>query len=169
VEHTGRQQPSTATGTVVPRRRSVTHHARGLLIVALATCGALAPSPARAGSAPSLCIGSQTTLCLSGGRFSVTAQWSEPDGESGAAQAYPVSDDTASFWFFSSANLEMLVKVLNGCGVNSNYWFFAGGLTNLAVTITVTDTQSGHIQTYTNPQNSPFAPIQDTAAFATCP
>jgi hypothetical protein len=35
--------------------------------------------------------------------------------------------------------------------------------------LTVTDTQTGAIQTYTNPQGTPFQPIQDTNAFATCP
>jgi hypothetical protein len=35
--------------------------------------------------------------------------------------------------------------------------------------LTVTDTQTGTIETYTNPQGTPFEPIQDTNAFATCP
>ncbi len=63
----------------------------------------------------------------------------------------------------------MVIKVLNGCSLNSNYWTFAGGLTNVNVILTVTDTQTGLIKTYINPQGSPFQPIQDTSAFATCP
>ena len=62
----------------------------------------------------------------------------------------------------------MVVKVLNGCGVDSNYWVFAGGLTNVQVVMTVTDTQTGAVKTYTNPQGQSFLPIQDTLAFA-CP
>jgi len=77
--------------------------------------------------------------------------------------------DTGGFWFFSPSNLEVLIKVLNGCGVKARYWTFAGGLTNVNVILTVTDTQTGTIQTYTNPQGTPFEPIQDTNAFATCP
>ena len=46
---------------------------------------------------------------------------------------------------------------------------FVGGLTNVAVTITVTDTASHTQEIYQNPAGTPFAPIQDTAAFATCP
>jgi hypothetical protein len=42
-------------------------------------------------------------------------------------------------------------------------------LTNVKTVITVTDSQTGIMKTYTNPQGSPFAPIQDTAAFSTCP
>jgi len=64
---------------------------------------------------------------------------------------------------------EMVVKVLNACALNSRYWTFAGGLTDVNVILTVTDTQTGAIQTYTNPQGTPFQPIQDTNAFATCP
>ncbi|HXM78695.1 MAG TPA: hypothetical protein VOA00_05615, partial [Thermoanaerobaculia bacterium] len=65
--------------------------------------------------------------------------------------------------------VEVVVKVLNGCGVNSRYWTFAGGLTDVNVILTVTDTQTGVVQTYVNPQGTPFEPIQDTSAFATCP
>lgn len=59
--------------------------------------------------------------------------------------------------------------MLNGCAINNRYWFFAGGLTNVRTVVTVTDTQTGATETYTNPQNTPFRPIQDTDAFATCP
>ncbi len=44
-----------------------------------------------------------------------------------------------------------VVKVLNDCGVNSRYWTFAGGLTDVNVILTSTDTQTGAVLTYTNP------------------
>ena len=66
-------------------------------------------------------------------------------------------------------NVEVVVKVLNGCGSNSRYWTFAGGLTDVNVILTVTDMQTGAVKTYTNPQGTPFQPIQDTDAFAACP
>jgi hypothetical protein len=79
-----------------------------------------------------------------------------------------LTSDTGSFWFFSPTNVETVVKVLDGCGVDSSFWVFAGGLTNVDVVMTVTDTQTGAVRTYTNPQGSAFLPIQDTAAFAAC-
>ena len=63
----------------------------------------------------------------------------------------------------------MVVKVVNGCDVNSNYWTFAGGLTDVNVVMTVIDTQTGTTRTYTNPQSAAFQPIQDTSAFPSCP
>jgi photosystem II stability/assembly factor-like uncharacterized protein len=115
------------------------------------------------------CVPGPTTLCLNGGRFQVTTEWSTPAGQSGAGQAVALTADTGAFWFFGSSNIEVLVKVLNGCGLNSRYWIFAAGLTDVNVILSVTDTQTGAVQTYTNPQGTPFQPIQDTNAFATCP
>jgi serine/threonine protein kinase, bacterial len=119
-------------------------------------------------SATAPCVANATTLCLSNSRYQVRAQWLTQDGSSGAGQVIPLTGDTGAFWFFSPSNVEVVIKVLNGCGVNSRYWTFAGGLTNVNVILTVTDTQTGTIQTYTNPQGTPFEPIQDTNTFSTC-
>lgn len=114
------------------------------------------------------CVASSSTLCLSGNRFRVTASWQTPTA-SGQGTAVSISGDTGYFWFFNSANLEMVVKVLDACGLNARKWVFAGGLTNVNVVLTVTDTQTGLSKTYTNPQNTAYQPIQDTGAFSTCP
>ena len=118
------------------------------------------------GSGP--CTPDANSLCLNNGRFQVTAAWQSATA-SGTGTAIPGTSDTGQFWFFSSQNVEMVVKVLNGCGFNSRYWVFAGGLTNVQVTLTVTDMNNSTVKTYTNPQGAAFQPIQDTAAFATCP
>jgi len=88
------------------------------------------------GSGP--CTPDANSLCLNNGRFRVTAAWQTSTG-SGLGTAIPGTSDTGQFWFFSSQNVEMVVKVLNGCGFNQRYWVFAGGLTNVQVTLTVTD------------------------------
>jgi virginiamycin B lyase len=117
-----------------------------------------------------LCTSSASSLCLNNGRFQVRASWSVPaQGTSGQGTAVQLTSDTGYFWFFSSSNVEMVVKALNGCGFNSRYWVFAGGLTNVAVTLTVTDMSTGASKTYLNPANTAFLPIQDTSAFSTCP
>jgi hypothetical protein len=115
------------------------------------------------------CVPDATRLCLNGGRFRVTTEWATRDGVSGPGRAVGLTGDTGYFTFFDAANVEVLVKVLNGCGLNSRYWTFAGGLTNVNVILTVTDPQTGAVKTYVNPQRTAFQPIQDTDAFATCP
>jgi hypothetical protein len=115
------------------------------------------------------CTASATTLCLSYGRFSVTATWATSTGQSGVANMIQITDDTGVMWFFDPSELEAEVKIVDGCGLGGHYWFFAGGLTNVEVTITVTDTSTGLRQVYTNPQGTAFAPIQDTSAFSSCP
>ncbi len=151
---------------------------KGLLIIgalaALAASSAspaLAAAPARQGAAPQsfTCSPTDLSICLLGGRFEVTARFSAPDGEAGSAHMVKLTDDSGYMWFFSSTNVEAVMKVLNGCGLNSKYWFFAGGLTNVDVVITVTDSQTGDITQYHNTQGTAFQPIQDTSALPVCP
>ncbi len=123
------------------------------------TCGTSAPG----------CLPNETTLCVAGGRYAVQATFDAGGGNAGNAHAVAFTTDTGYFWFFSDTNVEAVIKVLNGCALNSRWWVFAGGLTNVAVTITVTDTKTGTVKTYQNPANTPFQPIEDTSAFATCP
>jgi endonuclease I len=118
-------------------------------------------------AASSTCTPGPTSLCLSNGRFEVTAQWQTKDG-AGAGQAVPLTADTGYFWFFASTNVEVVIKVLDACSFNQRFWVYAGGLTDVLTVLTVRDTQTGQVKTYTNPQGTPFRPIQDTDAFATC-
>jgi Leucine-rich repeat (LRR) protein len=116
----------------------------------------------------SVCVPGANTLCLSGGRFRVQVGWRRPDGQTGPGRAVALTGDTGYFWFFNESNVEMVIKVLDACGLNGRFWVFAGGLTDVQTDITVTDTATGDVQTYRNPQGTAFQPIQDTAAFATC-
>jgi hypothetical protein len=108
------------------------------------------------------------TLCLNHGRFEVTANF-VAGSVRGDAQVVALTDDTGYLWFFSSDNVEIVVKVLDGCGVNGNYWVFAGGLTDVAVCLRVTDSQNAGFVLACNRPNTPFQPIQNTAAFPACP
>jgi len=115
------------------------------------------------------CDSSDTALCLNGGRFRVEAEWRTPQGRTGRARAVPLTGDTGYFWFFGEANVEAVVKVLDACtGANPRFWVFAAGLTNVEVDLTVADTATGTTRAYHNVLRTPFQPIQDTAAFATC-
>lgn len=110
------------------------------------------------------------SLCLFDSRFTVSADFKFANGDQGFARAVPLGDGNSSgyYWFFDVNNAEVLVKLIDGCAVNGHFWFFAAGLTNLEVEIGIIDAQTGARRVYTNPANTAFAPIQDTAALA-CP
>ncbi len=124
------------------------------------------PEWATAGLPRQFCLPTETALCLNDDRFQVTVQWRTVPGTTGPGMAVPLTDDTGLFWFFNAQNIELVVKVLDACVEPFNhFWVFAGGLTNVEVTITVLDTETGASRVYLNPLRQAFQPIQDTAAF----
>jgi CSLREA domain-containing protein len=114
------------------------------------------------------CVAGGPNLCLNNGRFRVAVQWRNHQ-TSGSGHAVSLSGDSGYFWFTGPTNVELTVKVLNGCGLNHKYWVFMGGMTNVETTFTVTDTKTGTTKTYLNKLDNTFATTLDTGAFATCP
>ena len=112
--------------------------------------------------------GGPDLLCLQQGAYEVAASWTKPDGSGGTGHPVPLSNESGYFWFFEPGNVEVVVKVLNGCPVNGHAWFFGAGMTNLAVTLTVRDVASGEARQYSSPAGPPFVPIIDMATFPTC-
>jgi hypothetical protein len=115
------------------------------------------------------CVSDAFTMCLNGGRFEVVATFDTGQGQSGSAEMVRLTDDSGYMWFFNSTNIEVVIKVLNACALNNAYWVFAGGLTNVQVLITVTDSITGAFVQYQNPLNTTYQPIQDTNALDVCP
>jgi hypothetical protein len=121
---------------------------------------ALAPQ-----SASAVCLPDGTTLCLNGGRFEVRVSWRVPtQGTSGVGQAVPLTSDTGYFWFFSSNNIELVIKVVDGRAFNQHFWVFYGALSDVEYTITVTDSETGAVRTYMNTQGR-LASVADVIAF----
>ncbi|HVT15895.1 MAG TPA: PKD domain-containing protein [Thermoanaerobaculia bacterium] len=110
------------------------------------------------------CAQSSTALCLSDKRFRLEVQWTDFNGRSGSGQAVALTQDTGYFWFFSSSNTELVIKVLDGRGVNGHFWVFYGALSTVDYIITVTDTLTGAVRTYHNPPTN-LASVADTSAF----
>jgi hypothetical protein len=126
----------------------------------------VAPPPPPPPPPPSAsCVADASTLCLQGARFQVRVAWRAVNqGTSGNGAAIPLTLDTGAFWFFQPSNLELMVKVLDGRPVNGFFWVFYGALSNVQYTITVTDTVTGAVRQYTNPQNT-MASVGDVTAF----
>ncbi|RPI22880.1 MAG: hypothetical protein EHM61_21140 [Acidobacteria bacterium] len=108
----------------------------------------------RRGEAPTsvVALPQSPTLELHSGRFRVDVQWSTPGGATGQATGVPLTSDSGYFWFFSAGNIELVVKMLDGRGVNNHFWFFYGALSDLGYTITVTDTLTGAVKAYEGEQ-----------------
>ena len=116
------------------------------------------------------CLPGLTAYCLNDGRFKAEVAWSDSQGNSGSGKTMGFSSDEAGeFWFFSRANQELLVKVLDGCSFNQHFWVFSAAATDVEYTLTVTDTRTGQIRTYGNQLGQRRPAITDTSAFATCP
>jgi hypothetical protein len=114
------------------------------------------------------CVASPTIICLNNSEFRVQALYLTASGLSGEAHAVKLVSDSGYLWFFAESNIELVVKVLNGCTSNSHYWVFAGGLTDVRVLLTVTDTVGELSRSYGSPLGTAYQPLQDTSAFATC-
>ena len=72
---------------------------------------------------------------------------------------------TGVFSFFAPDNVELVVKALDGTGVNGHHWLFYGALTDVGYTLTVTDTATGDaVETYVNEPGN-ICGGADTSAF----
>lgn len=163
--------PANSTSLVVGGLSPATGYA--FRVLALGAAGASAPSneAIAATLAPvAPCVADSQTLCLRNNRFKVTLGWKIGTGQTGVGTKVTVpADDSGLLWFFAQNNWEVLVKVLDGCGVNNHYWVFFGALTDVEYTLTVADTQTGQVKVYFNPLGTPSPLVTDTSAFATCP
>lgn len=116
-----------------------------------------------------VCVPGGSVLCLQDGRFRVSATWALDDRLPGApAQGVPLTDDTGNFWFFAPENLELMVKVLDGCALNERWWVFASGHTDVGVGLRVEDLETGRIWEDVHRTGSTYPPRLDTSAFP-CP
>jgi hypothetical protein len=127
---------------------------------------AVVPFPTPSSDRSGDCAPSATTACLNGGRFEVGV-----DGPTGDMFGVAASTDDAAV--FTDGQSAGLIRVLNGCPTNGFFWVFADGFLSQDVTtwsnLTVTDTVTDEVMSYTNPLDPMSPSIEDTAAFADCP
>jgi photosystem II stability/assembly factor-like uncharacterized protein len=103
-------------------------------------------------------------------RFQVTTRWTAAGGgaggDDGPGRPVSLTADTGYFWFFDEANVELILKVLDGRAINGNFWVFYGALSNVEYAIRVADLDTGIESVYQNPSGT-FASLGDTEAFPT--
>ena len=116
------------------------------------------------------CMPDLETLCLGDGRFQVKVAWENFEGLPGTAKAVDIGRrDSGLFYFFSESNIEMLVKVLDGCAINERFWISYAATTNVGFELMVVDIQTGESKRYENPVGMTAETVLDTDAMAVCP
>lgn len=105
------------------------------------------------------CETGEERLCLLDDRFSVEVDFVDPNVDADAPRAASVipsltTGKTGFYWFFSTSNVELAVKMLDGRDLNGRFWFLYGGLSDVEYTITVTDTLADSVATYRNEAGS---------------
>jgi hypothetical protein len=114
------------------------------------------------------CVPTPTAACLFN-RFKVEIAYdATPGNGAGPANVVLESSQSVKFTFFDPQNVEVILKTINACTLNNKWWVFAGGLTNVGVTITVTDTVTHAVQIYKSQKTHLFQTFADTSAFP-CP
>ena len=108
------------------------------------------------------CVANSTTACLLSNRFRVSVRYinafvnpPQPGDFLGARLASGSSvSDTATFGLTTPLLIEAVVRILDVNQVQpgaNRFDIYAGGLTDLEYTVTVTDTQTGRSKTYRKP------------------
>lgn len=96
------------------------------------------------------CVAAPERLCLLQNRFAVEVSWTNYQGTSGSGIARPLTSDSGLFWFFAPANLELLVKMVDGCSFNGHYWVYAAATTDVEYHLRVTESATGAYRTFDN-------------------
>lgn len=130
-------------------------------------------------AAPALavpCAPSTNVLCLDDQpgdrRFAINVDYQTTLGGGfvGAGKALGLSSLGVTrgglFWFFGQDNPEILIKVLNGCGLNNRFWVYLSATTSVGFNLTVTDTLLGSSKSYQNPDLLLARSVNDTAALS---
>ena len=110
------------------------------------------------------CVSDETALCLVDHRFTLHVVWRDFGGGTGEGKAVPLTNHTGYFWYFDPANVELVLKVLDGRPYNGHWWVFYGSLSNVEYTVVVTDTKTGLTKSYDNPPGG-FGNAADIRAF----
>jgi len=105
-----------------------------------------------------------SALTLAGG-YKVRMCYETHAGRTGEALDYGLdSSRSGLLYFFERGNVEALVKVLDGCGVNGHFWVFVAPLTDLAFNLVV-ESPRGERWTHRNALGRVAEAASDVTAF----
>ncbi len=131
--------------------------------------GAFDVAPVPAPGEMTDCEPGETAAVLSGG-YEVRMCFEMPSGARIDASNYHL-ESTASglLYFFDRDNVEVLVKVLDGCAINGHRWVFSAPVTDLAFNLEITEQATGRTFSHRNPRGMTASTAGDAAAFPCTP
>ena len=114
------------------------------------------------------CLPTFTRACLQHRRFAIDVTYDATifGGRAGDATPQMESDESLKFSFFQPQNLELLLKIIDGCSYNGHFWVYLSGLTNVGVSLRITDMITGAVFDVDNPPGTALAPVIDIEALA---
>ncbi len=98
------------------------------------------------------CVPSEQLFCLVEGRFGVSADFTDFNGVSGNAlgQVLP-GDQSVALSLFNTDSPDVLVNLIDGSSINEQFWVSAAPLTDVELSIEVTDFVQGTQVTFSQP------------------
>jgi PKD repeat protein len=110
-----------------------------------------------------------TQLALMSNRFALSLSARDPrTGKTASGLTLPKNDESGFYALpgltGDSSNVEVFVKIVDARSLDGHYWVFFGGLTDFEYTLTVTDTGTGKVRSYTKPAGSACGGF-DTSGF----
>ncbi len=87
--------------------------------------------------------------------YEVKVCYETSDGRTGPGRPKSIgSKESGLIWFFNQDNIELLVKVLNGCTINGYRWIYVAPATDVAFNIEVEAQLTGEKWVLRNPQGA---------------
>jgi hypothetical protein len=121
-------------------------------------------------SVASACMEDANSMCLVGGRFRVTLDYSGygANPPMGHGTGRHLTDNVTYFGTVDPTSADVVVKMINFCSLNNSWSVYIGGTTDINTTISITDTATGQIsQPFVNPLGQGFQLIRSQVF--TCP
>lgn len=87
--------------------------------------------------------------------YEVRVCYETPDGRMGPGRPKSIgSQESGLIWFFNQDNIELLVKVLNGCAINGHRWVYVAPATDVAFNLQIQAQLTGDSWVLRNPQGA---------------
>ena len=100
-----------------------------------------------------------------GSRFEIRGEWTTAQGSTGPMRQAFYAGEAIGLYFFGRENVEIFVKILDGCAINDHHWLLVAGLTDVGVDLRIRDLAGGGQKVFHTAPGQAFTPSIDVRAF----